>query len=160
MRIFEIPDCFYTIREAIERGEEPSVEVVNLLLKEGPKSIDDYFMMIEEVEGEAEIIKQHIEVMKARMERRKTTVEKMKSYMQQILTAEFKGKVRTSLATYWVQGGTTYDFGTSFEEHPELFKIPDPVLKKAELIALFKAGTMPDDICVTETETSSLRVRR
>ena len=160
MHLFNLPDVMHDIREAIERGEEPSVEAVNLLLKEGPKAIDDYFLLIDEVEAEAEAIKAHIDTMKGRMERRKTTAEKMKSYMQQILTAEFGGRVRTALGSYWVQGGKTYDFGTSFEEHPELFKIPDPVLKKAELIALYKAGTMPDDICVTETETSSLRVRR
>lgn len=160
MRLFEIPDAMYAIREAIERGEAPPVEAVNLLLKDGPAAVDNWFLAMDEVEAEITAMKEHVASIKGRMDRRATTLEKMKSYAEQVLASEFNGKVKTAIGTYWVQAGKTYDFVTSFVEHPELFKIPEPVLKKAELISMFKAGEMPSDICVTETETSSLRVRR
>ena len=160
MRLFDLPDIMYDIRSAIERGEEPSTEAVNLLIKEGPKAVDDYFLMIDEVEAEAEAIKGHIDAMKARLERRETTAAKMKEYAKQILKAEFGGKIKTELGSYWVQGSTAYEFEVTYEKHPEFFSVPEPKASKKALISAMKDGALPADIQVTSITSESVRVRR
>jgi Siphovirus Gp157 len=160
MQIFSIGPIFEQIRETLEAGEEVDPAITNLLVSEGPKAIDDFWMAIDGVQGEIDTLKAHLVAIKARMDAREKTVEHMKGVVQDLLVRHFDKKVKTSLGTYWVQGTPTYEVVADFTKNPEFFKTPDPVLEKKKVIEVYKQGTLPDTITVTESSTESVRCRR
>ena len=171
MKLFDLGPLFEHVRERIEAGEAPDPAVVELIVQEGPRAIDDWFLMVEEVEGDVEAIKAHLEKMKARLAAKEQTVERMKGAVQDIMKRHFPkldkaGNVtgyglKTALGSYWVQKTPTFTFsGADPVKNPQFFKFPDPEFKKSEAIRVYKEGVLPENVTVTEDFTESVRCRR
>ncbi len=161
MKIFDISPLMETIQQDLEEGREPDPAVVALLCQEGPKAIEEWTDAIANVEAEAEAIKARIVELKARKEAREQTVERMEGALKDVLKRHFNGKVKTPLLTTWVQKTTIYNVsGADPVKNPQFFKIPEPELKKSEVIRVYKEWVLPGNITVTEDSTESVRVRR
>lgn len=160
MQIFQISEIMEAIQQAIMEEREPDPALVALLVQEGPKAIEEWTDAIANVEAESDALKKRIDDLKARKDARDKAVQRMEGALLDILNRHFSGKAKTPLVTTWVQKTPTYQINTSFEAHPELYRVPEPELKKREAIAAHKDGTLPKDVEVIEDYTESLRVKR
>ncbi len=171
MKLFDLGPLFEHVREKIEAGEAPDPAVVELIIQEGPKAVDDWFLMIEEVEGDIDALKAHLEKIKARLDARKQTKERMEDVIRDIMKQHFPkldkaGNVtghglKTALGSYWVQKTPHFEFtGADPTKNPQFFKFPDPEFKKSEAIRVYKEGILPENVTVIEGSTESVRCRR
>lgn len=160
MQIFPIGPIMEAIQQAIMEEREPDPALVALLIQEGPKAIEEWTDAIANVEAESDALKKRIDELKARKDARDKAVERMEGALLDVLKRHFEGKVKTAFVTTWVQKTPTYQISTTFEAHPELYRLPEPELKKKDAIAAYKEGLLPKDVEVVEDVTESLRVRR
>ena len=103
MKIFDLSPMMQDIQVSIQLGLVPDPAKVNLLVQEGPKVVEEWVDMIDEVEGEAGLIKARIDQLKSRMESREKSAERMRQALAGVLLQSFEGKVKTPLVTVWVQ---------------------------------------------------------
>lgn len=171
MKLFDLGPLFEHVREKIEAGETPDPAIVELIIQEGPKAIDDWFLMMDEVDGDIEALKAHLEKIKCRLDARKQTKERMEGMVQDILKRHFPkvdkaGNItgyglKTALGTYYVQKTPVFTFtGADPVKNPQFFKFPEPEFKKSEAIRVYKEGVLPENVTVTEEFTESVRCRR
>lgn len=159
MQIFEIGQLMEAITQAIGEGTEPDPAMVELLCQEGPSAVEQWVDSIANIEAESEAIKLRISELKERKDSRDHAVERMKGALQDVMNRHFNGKIKTPLVTVWTQKTATYDVVANPTDHPTCFKIPDPVLKKKEVIEAYKNGSLPDGVIVTEGFSESVRVK-
>jgi hypothetical protein len=171
VKLVDLGPLFEQVKDDLEDGREPDPAVVALIVEEGPKAVDDWFLMIEEVEGDINTLKAHLDAIKGRLEARKQTKERMEGVILDIMKRHFPkldkaGNVtgygiKTALGTYWVRTTTRYEFsGMDPVKNPLFFKFPEPEFKKSEAIRVYKEGVLPDNVSVVESITESVGVRR
>ena len=162
-KIYILPILFNQLEEAIaaslETGEEVDPAIVNSILSEGPKLMDDYSFFIESYFDDAELCRKKAKDLTERARRLEASGDKAKEYLKEILNANFEGKCKTALGTYSVRKSQTMEFDATPQTHPEFFKV-EYTIKKKDMIDLFKKGELPDDINIRITDTESVVVRR
>ena len=159
MELWELPNVFLKLEEMIAAGDD-TTQLVNALVELGPPAIDEYVLQVEEKEAYALVAREKAKVFVERARSLEERAEKMRDFLKDIVNNHFSGKVRTGLGTYYVGKTTTYDYEVDFRTHPEFFVIPEPKIRKKDLVDLVKANALPEVIEVTTNWSESLRVRR
>lgn len=162
MRVFDLGPLLERIEEAINEGLEPDPALVELLVQEGPKAVEQFWDLIDMTQADADLLATRIKELQGRKAAREQAVERMKGVLQDLLKRHFNGKIKTATITTWVQSTKTYTVtGADPVKHPQFFKTPEPEFKKSLVLDLVKAEQpLPEGIEVTEGFTESPRVKR